>query len=312
MVELQSELLQKLLSSWAGLLFLFPLPLPITSHPRASPLSCYHPLFIVFWLFINLFFQLGEYTEFTKFHIGLLLIFLFFLYKPTVSRLSSPPHIQSTIPFLLFYFSDKMRSQGSVTAMLLLMMFTLSSASDMSIISYDETHPDKSTLSWRTDDEVMAMYEEWLVKHGKTYNGLGEKERRFQIFKDNLRFIDEHNANESQSFKVGLNRFADLNNEEYRAIYLGIKKPNRKVSKASDRYAPLLGENLPDSVDWREKGAVAEVKDQGGCGKFLFQFPFMDASHVCLKTSILTHIFRWFSVCFVSVKWIYVFCRQMD
>nr|KJB14608.1 hypothetical protein B456_002G133800 [Gossypium raimondii] len=121
-----------------------------------------------------------------------------------------------------------MGSQGSVMAMLLLMMFTLSSASDMSIISYDETHPDKSTSSWRTDDEVMAMYEEWLVKHGKTYNGLGEKERRFQIFKDNLRFIDEHNADESQSFKVGLNRFADLTNEEYRAIYLGIKKANRK------------------------------------------------------------------------------------
>nr|KJB14609.1 hypothetical protein B456_002G133800 [Gossypium raimondii] len=159
-----------------------------------------------------------------------------------------------------------MGSQGSVMAMLLLMMFTLSSASDMSIISYDETHPDKSTSSWRTDDEVMAMYEEWLVKHGKTYNGLGEKERRFQIFKDNLRFIDEHNADESQSFKVGLNRFADLTNEEYRAIYLGIKKANRKVSKASDRYAALLGEKLPDSVDWREKGAVAEVKDQGSCG----------------------------------------------
>ncbi|MBA0792568.1 hypothetical protein Gohar_017059, partial [Gossypium harknessii] len=158
-----------------------------------------------------------------------------------------------------------MGSQGSLMAMLLLMMFTLSSASDMSIISYDETHPDKSTSSWRTDDEVMAMYEEWLVKHGKTYNGLGEKERRFQIFKDNLRFIDEHNADESQSFKVGLNRFADLTNMEYRAIYLGIKKPNRKVSKASDRYAALLGEKLPDSVDWREKGAVAEVKDQGSC-----------------------------------------------
>lgn len=153
-------------------------------------------------------------------------------------------------------------------AMLLLMMFTLSSALDMSIVTYDEAHPDKSTSSLRTDDEVMSMYEEWLVKHGKAYNGLGEKERRFQIFKDNLRFIDEHNADETHSYKVGLNRFADLTNEEYRATYLGTKRPNNKVSKTSDRYAARVGDKLPDSVDWRKKGAVVAVKDQGSCGKF--------------------------------------------
>ncbi|KAG8491986.1 hypothetical protein CXB51_015339 [Gossypium anomalum] len=152
-------------------------------------------------------------------------------------------------------------------AVLLLMMFTLSSAFDMSIVSYDKSHPDRSMSSWRTFDEVMAMYEDWLVKHGKVYNGLGEKEKRFEIFKDNLRFIDEHNSEETHSFKLGLNQFADLTNEEYRFTYLGVKKPNKKVSKRNDRYVQLLGEAaLPDSVDWRTKGAVAPVKDQGSCG----------------------------------------------
>ena len=51
----------------------------------------------------------------------------------------------------------------------------------------------ESKSSWRTDEEVMSIYEGWLAKHGKAYNGLGEKERRFQIFKDNL------------SYKLGLN-----------------------------------------------------------------------------------------------------------
>ena len=109
------------------------------------------------------------------------------------------------------------------------------------------------------------MYEEWLVKHGKVYNALGEKEKRFEIFKDNLRFIDEHNADESRSYRVGLNRFADLTNEEYRATYLGTKKP-KKISMKSDRYAPRVGEQLPEFVDWREKGAVGPVKDQESCG----------------------------------------------
>ncbi|GAV81348.1 Peptidase_C1 domain-containing protein/Granulin domain-containing protein/Inhibitor_I29 domain-containing protein [Cephalotus follicularis] len=155
-------------------------------------------------------------------------------------------------------------SSTMTMAMLLLMIFTLSSALDMSIISYDKTHDDKS--SWRTDKEVMAIYDEWLVKHGKAYNGLGEKEKRFVIFKDNLRFIDQHNS-ENRSYKVGLNRFADLTNEEYRSKYLGTKaKAAVKKVKRSDRYQPRVGEELPKSVDWREKGAVVDVKDQGSCG----------------------------------------------
>ncbi|KAJ8763257.1 hypothetical protein K2173_026158 [Erythroxylum novogranatense] len=158
-------------------------------------------------------------------------------------------------------------STSSSKAMILLFFFVstaLSSALDMSIISYDEGHDTKS--SWRTDDEVMNIYEEWLATHGKAYNGLVEKERRFQVFKDNLRFIDEHNS-QNRSYRVGLNRFADITNEEYRLTYLGarLERKNR-LSKRSDRYSPRVGESLPDSVDWRKEGAVVEVKDQGNCG----------------------------------------------
>ncbi len=152
----------------------------------------------------------------------------------------------------------------SMAIALLFALFVASSALDMSIINYDATHASKS--SWRTDDEVMAMYESWLVKHGKSYNALGEKEKRFQIFKDNLRFIDEHNAEENLSYKVGLNRFADLTNEEYRSTYLGAKSKPKLSKVKSDRYAPRVGDSLPESVDWRAKGAVAPIKDQGSCG----------------------------------------------
>ncbi|KAF5740653.1 cysteine protease CP1 [Tripterygium wilfordii] len=150
---------------------------------------------------------------------------------------------------------------SSAMSMLLLMLLTVSSAMDMSIISYDQSHGIKS--SWRTDDEVMALYEEWLVKHGKFYNAIGEKEKRFENFKDNLRFIDEHNS-EEKSYKVGLNKFADLSNEEYRSTYLGTKS-RKRTPKSSDRYKSRVGDSLPDFVDWRKEGAVPEVKDQGGC-----------------------------------------------
>ncbi|MFS7999238.1 putative actinidain [Helianthus anomalus] len=155
-------------------------------------------------------------------------------------------------------------------------LISIISAMDMSIINYDATHMTSSSSSapLRTDDEVNALYESWLVKHGKTYNALGEKDRRFQIFKDNLRFIDEHNSGD-HTYKLGLNKFADLTNEEYRMTYTGIKTidDKKKLSKMkSDRYAYRSGDALPEYVDWREQGAVTDVKDQGSCGK-LFWFP---------------------------------------
>lgn len=106
------------------------------------------------------------------------------------------------------------------------------------------------------------------MKHRKNYNALGEKEKRFQIFKDNLMFIDAHNADESSTYKLGLSKFADLTNDEFRSKYLGAKKKNSALLKKakSDRYAYKVGDELPESVDWREKGAVAPVKDQGQCG----------------------------------------------
>lgn len=155
-----------------------------------------------------------------------------------------------------------------VLAAFFFMFFGLASAADMSIINYDQKHG-MGVVPERSDAEVKAIYESWLVRHGKAYNALGEKERRFDVFKDNLRFIDEHNK-VSRTYKVGLNRFADLTNEEYRSRFLGMNKDRaRRLSGAkTGRYAYRVGDHLPDSVDWRAKGAVAEVKDQGQCGEF--------------------------------------------
>lgn len=150
-------------------------------------------------------------------------------------------------------------------AILLLAMIAVSSAMDMSIISYDEKH--SIAVSGRSEAEVAKIYEAWLVKHGKVHqkNSLTEKDRRFEIFKDNLRFIDDHNV-KNLSYRLGLTRFADLTNDEYRSMYLGAKMEKKGTRRTSQRYEARVGDSLPESIDWRKKGAVAEVKDQGGCG----------------------------------------------
>ncbi|KAK6253516.1 hypothetical protein QUC31_015236 [Theobroma cacao] len=162
-----------------------------------------------------------------------------------------------------------LKKPSRIFFVMLFFSLTLSSALDMSIIDYDLKHGGQQQK--RTETQIRRMYETWLVKHGKAYNGLGEKEKRFEIFKDNLKFIEEHNS-VNGTYKVGLNRFADLTNEEYKAMYLGARLDGKTVShrlagkEKSQRYVFRVGDKLPESVDWREKGAVVAVKDQGQCG----------------------------------------------
>jgi len=54
-----------------------------------------------------------------------------------------------------------------------------------------------------------------------------------------------------------MNFFSDLTNEEFRAIYLGLKVEAEEVENVSTTAA---------SVNWVTKGAVQVVKNQGQCG----------------------------------------------
>jgi hypothetical protein len=135
-----------------------------------------------------------------------------------------------------------------------------------------------------SESRMLRLFEKWQQQHGKKdYGGLvTEKERRFLIFKENLQYLDAHGKKNS-TYWLGLNKFADLSNQEFRAKYTGtkidrnrrLKKKHQKEQRKSSgfRYADV---EAPDSIDWREKGAVAAVKDQGSCGNHLPQFSLMD------------------------------------
>lgn len=138
----------------------------------------------------------------------------------------------------------------------LFICFTL--AHDFSIVGYS---PDHLTSM----DKLIELFESWMSKHGKTYKCIEEKLHRFEIFKDNLKHIDQRNK-EVTSYWLGLNEFADLSHEEFKNKYLGLQTefPRRRWSFDDSSYGDLVA--LPKSVDWRKKGAVTEVKNQGSCG----------------------------------------------
>ncbi|MFS7999243.1 putative papain protein [Helianthus anomalus] len=145
------------------------------------------------------------------------------------------------------------------TFLLLVTLFTVSSALDLPIIGPNATNS-------LTDDAFEALFQSLQATFDKAYSSTEEKDGRFQVFKDNLRFIEEHNSG-NHTYMLGLNKFADLTNEEFRTIYTSNMSMNTTSTVTSNRYAFRPGDVLPDFVDWREQGAVTPVKDQGRCGE---------------------------------------------
>lgn len=77
--------------------------------------------------------------------------------------------------------------------------------------------------------------------------------------------ISEHNkrfAEGYESYTMRDNQFTDLTSDEFKKMYLGHQHPH---INEMGRFQPPLNYTAPDSVDWRSKGAVLSVKNQGHC-----------------------------------------------
>ncbi|KAG9445527.1 hypothetical protein H6P81_011655 [Aristolochia fimbriata] len=122
-----------------------------------------------------------------------------------------------------------------------------------------------------SEERLWDLYQRWRSHHTVTRD-LAEKKDRFEAFKKNVMYIHSFNKKDAP-YKLKLNKFGDMTNEEFRKYYAGyINSRRRKVIISSDveegrlfMYDDKVTE-VPTSVDWRAKGAVTAIKDQGQCG----------------------------------------------
>jgi len=115
-----------------------------------------------------------------------------------------------------------------------------------------------------TADQMSSMWEAWKAQHGKTYSAL-EETARFGIFSHNYKKIQQFNA-ENDTPQLAVNKFADLTASEFKSLHssCGFYESNEEKVAANTQYFGYGA--LPASVDWRAKGAVTPVKNQGQCG----------------------------------------------
>jgi len=114
-----------------------------------------------------------------------------------------------------------------------------------------------------SEDYYRSSFASFMNKYSKKYTK-DELVYRFKVFKANMDFIAAQNKN-NLTYTLGMNRFGDMPFHEFHAKYTGLNYVKRDFARSRNH---PHNDNVanPTSVDWRKKGAVTAVKDQGQCG----------------------------------------------
>jgi len=112
--------------------------------------------------------------------------------------------------------------------------------------------------------QSLSAFHDFMMYHNKSYSSKEEYKMRYNVFRSNMKIVEKLQALEQGTAVYGATHLADLTQEEFKKNYLGYTRNLRDDIHWPPADIPDI--DLPDSWDWREKGAVTEVKNQGFCG----------------------------------------------
>ena len=131
-----------------------------------------------------------------------------------------------------------------------------------------------NSLNSYKDQNVIDRFRNWVDDFRIKSNDDHHLAHMFENWLGNDKFIEFTNS-KNLTYTLGHNSYSGMNSEEF-SEFMGFKANNDLLSKGEGYLRGSIptvqqGEimdlsSLPDSVDWRTKSAVTEVKNQGQCG----------------------------------------------
>jgi len=130
----------------------------------------------------------------------------------------------------------------------------------------------QAVAKYPTEDEMETMYQRFQNENPRSDNAV-----RYPAFKVNVKNAMDMNAEQNSTCTdlfdgeecvFGITKFSDMYQDEFAATHTGYKQSEKVYDAPVVNLDDLQGAlaNAAASVDWRTKGAVSAVKDQGQCG----------------------------------------------
>jgi cathepsin L len=134
----------------------------------------------------------------------------------------------------------------------------------------DPIKDDDDKVKFHSPEELDDEWRTFKINYGRSYSDESEESSRRNIFARHLKAIAINNYLHSKglkSFTMGVNEFADLDTSEFVKLMTGYMSRNTSDDLSGSAFlSPEVSFTLEDEVDWRDKGYVTEVKNQGKCG----------------------------------------------
>lgn len=119
------------------------------------------------------------------------------------------------------------------------------------------------------ENNVKKVFAAFTNKFQRSYKNQGEYQDRLSNFMKNYQIVTDHNNNNSD-FQLEMNKFSDLSDREFQSM-LGLDAAAAAEAQNDPEAEQFVQTNVdqssyPASLDWRDKGVIAFMKNQASCG----------------------------------------------